>query len=172
MDVKYIVHSQLDIINTQHKIGEDVKDKKLMPTTWLLVAILLMLALHFLWPLMSLIPPWWNLFGIIPIAAGVAINLDADNELRKAKTTVKPFEESTQLVMEGMYEFFRNPMYLGFVFILIGLAVLLGSVTPYLVVVAYIVLIDRKYITVEERMLAEKFGLDWKIYKLSSRRWL
>jgi protein-S-isoprenylcysteine O-methyltransferase Ste14 len=28
------------------------------------------------------------------------------------------------------------------------------------------------YITVEERMLAEKFGLDWKIYKLSTRRWL
>ena len=149
-----------------------MNDKKIMPTTWLLITIILMLALHFLWPVTSFVPPWWNLIGIIPIAAGVAINLDADNALHKAKTTVKPFQESSTLVTNGIYEFFRNPMYLGFVFILIGLAILLGSATPCLAVLAFVILIDRAYITAEERMLEEKFGLDWKIYKLSSRRWL
>ncbi|HTX78783.1 MAG TPA: isoprenylcysteine carboxylmethyltransferase family protein [Longilinea sp.] len=146
--------------------------KKIMPTTWLLVAILLMLALHFLLPVMTIIPPWWNLLGIVSIAGGVAFNLDADNALHKAKTTVKPFQESSALVTNGIYEFFRNPMYLGFVFILIGLAILLGSLTPYLVIVAFVILIDRVYITAEERMLDEKFDLDWKVYRLSSRRWL
>jgi len=143
-----------------------------MPITYLLAAILLMLAMHFLLPVASCIPPLWNLLGILPVAVGVAINLAADGAFRNAGTAVKPFEESSVLVTDGVFRVTRNPMYLGFVLILIGLAVLLGSLTPYPVVIAFAVLVDRMFITVEERMLAEKFGLDWKIYKLSTRRWL
>ncbi|MGD0708559.1 MAG: isoprenylcysteine carboxylmethyltransferase family protein [Anaerolineaceae bacterium] len=149
-----------------------MKAKKIMPTTYLLAAILLMLALHFLLPVANIIPPLWNLLGILPVVVGVVINLAADGAFRKAGTTVKPFEDSSALVTNGVYQFTRNPMYLGFVFILIGLAVLLGSLTPYLVSIAFAVLVDRMFIAVEERMLAEKFSLDWKIYKLSTRRWL
>jgi protein-S-isoprenylcysteine O-methyltransferase Ste14 len=146
--------------------------KKIMPTTYLLAAILLMLAMHFLLPVANIIPHLWNLLGILPVAVGVAINLAADGAFHKAGTTVKPFEESSALVTNGVYQFTRNPMYLGFVFILIGLAVLLRSLTPYLVIITFAVLVDRMFIAVEERILAEKFGLDWKIYKLSTRRWL
>ena len=63
-------------------------------------------------------------------------------------------------------------MYLGFALILIGIAVLMGSLTPYLVVVAFVVWIDRIYITVAERMLAEKFGSEWEEYRRRVGRWL
>ena len=63
-------------------------------------------------------------------------------------------------------------MYLGFVLILIGIALLVGSLMAYLVVLASAVLMDRKFIAVEERMLAEKFDAEWDEYKRSTRRWL
>jgi len=149
-----------------------MKAKKIMPITYLLIAIIAMIALHLLFPEMIIIPPLWNFLGLIPLILGVTINLIADNAFHRANTTVKPFEESSALVTRGAFRISRNPMYLGFVLILIGIAVLMRSLTPYLVVVAFAILIDRIYIKVEERMLAEKFGSDWKAYKERTRRWL
>ena len=146
--------------------------KKIMPTTFLLIAILVMVALHFLFPLIRIIPTLWNLLGLIPLAVGVIINLIADQAFHKANTTVKPFDESTALIRGGVFRVSRNPMYLGFVLILIGIALLLRSLTPYVIVVAFAILMDRMYIQVEERMLAEEFGTEWGEYKRSTRRWL
>jgi protein-S-isoprenylcysteine O-methyltransferase Ste14 len=106
------------------------------------------------------------------LALGVAINLVADGAFHKANTTVKPFEESSALVTGGVFRITRNPMYLGFVLILTGIAVLLRSLTPYLVPIVFAVMIDRLYISVEERMLAERFGAAWQAYKRSTGRWL
>jgi len=149
-----------------------MKVRKIMPTTVLLIAIIAMIALHLLFSEMIIIPPLWNLLGMIPLALGVTINLVADNAFHRANTTVKPFEESSALITSGAFRISRNPMYLGFVLILIGIAVLMRSLTPYLVIVAFAILLDRMYITVEERMLAEKFGPDWEAYKKKTRRWL
>ena len=63
-------------------------------------------------------------------------------------------------------------MYLGFVLILAGIAVLLRSLSPYLVVFAFAILIDRNYVKAEELMLAEQFGTVWEAYKSKTRRWL
>jgi protein-S-isoprenylcysteine O-methyltransferase Ste14 len=149
-----------------------MEGKKIMPTTCLLIAIVMILALHLLFPVMRIIPPVWNLLGIVPLALGVIINLIADGAFHRADTTVKPFEESSALITNGAFRISRNPMYLGFVLILIGIALLVGSLTPYLVILVFPILIDRIYVAVEERMLAEKFGAEWEEYKRSARRWL
>lgn len=143
-----------------------------MPTTWLLIAIMVMLPLHFLFPVMLMIPRLWNLFGLIPVFLGVAMNLSADRIFHQVQTTVKPFEESSVLITNGIFRISRNPMYLGFVLILIGIAIFLRSLTPYLVIFAFTILIYRIYIRIEERMLAEKFGVTWEAYKAKTRRWL
>lgn len=149
-----------------------MKVQKIMPTTYLLIAIVAMIALHFIYPVTRVLPPIWNLLGMIPIILGITTNLIADKAFHTANTTVKPFEESSVLVMNGVFRITRNPMYLGFVLILIGTAVLMRSLTPYVIVVAFVILIDRIYITVEERMLAEKFGSEWEEYRRHVRRWL
>jgi protein-S-isoprenylcysteine O-methyltransferase Ste14 len=149
-----------------------MKTKKIMPPTWLLIAISTMLILHFLVPFCSLVPKIWNLSGLVLLAAGVMVNLIADSAFQKAHTTVRPFEESTELVATGVFQFSRNPMYLGFVLILAGIAILLRTVSPFVVILAFVILIDTAYIRVEERMLAEKFGAAWETYKSKTRRWL
>ena len=149
-----------------------MKGKNVMPTTYLLVAIVAMVALNYLFPAVWIIPPLWNLLGIIPLAFGIIINLIADQAFHKTNTTVKPFEESTALIKEGVFRISRNPMYLGFVLVLTGIAVLIRSLAPYAIIFAFVILMDRMYIRVEERMLAEKFGTEWEDYKRSTRRWL
>jgi len=149
-----------------------MKGKKVLPPTYLWVAMAIMLALHFLFPLTKIIPWPWSLLGVIPLAWGIALNLFADNAFRQAKTTVKPFEESAALLTSGVFRISRHPMYLGFVLSLIGLAVLLGSLAPFFVIPVFAVLMDGIFIQVEERMLEAKFGPAWLEYKAKVRRWI
>ena len=86
-----------------------MKDKKVLPPTYLLVAIVLMLVLHFLIPVHKLVPMPWNILGVIPLACGIALNLVADRAFRQAQTTVKPFEESTALITTGAFRITRHP---------------------------------------------------------------
>lgn len=67
---------------------------------------------------------------MFPLIFGVALNISADRMFKQHKTTVKPFEESTSLVTDGVFRFSRNPMYLGMVLILSGVVLLAGSTTP------------------------------------------
>jgi protein-S-isoprenylcysteine O-methyltransferase Ste14 len=149
-----------------------MKRKPVLTPTYLYVALLAMVALNFLFPVRRIIPFPWDLLGLIPLALGAVLNLSADNAFRRAKTTVKPFEESAALVTDGVYRISRHPMYLGFVLILLGVAILLGSLTPFLIVPIFAIVIDRRFIVVEERMLAEKFGQAWLDYKARVRRWV
>lgn len=150
----------------------ETRSKRALPPTYLLVALLIQVALHFGLPVMKVIPVPWNLIGIIPVICGVALNLIADQAFKKVGTTVKPFQESTELVTGGAYGISRHPMYLGYVLILAGVAVMLGSVTPFLVVPVFAVLMEVVFIRVEERMLEESFGEAWVGYKDAVRRWI
>jgi len=145
---------------------------KILPTTYLLVGIILCVAFHFSFPILFLIPSKWNLTGLIPLLFGIWINLAADQALKIAETTVKPYEESNALVQDGVYRFSRNPMYLGFVSILVGISVLLKSLSPYFVVFIFSVIVDQVFIKVEERMLKDKFGEVWRIYQSRVRKWI
>jgi protein-S-isoprenylcysteine O-methyltransferase Ste14 len=148
-----------------------MKTRKLLPTHYLLIAILFMIALHFFYPLVRVIPLPWTILGLLPLASGIVINLIADKAFHKAKTTVKPFQEATNLITKGVFRYSRNPMYLGFLLILIGIALLFGSLSPWFIVPIFAYLMDRVFIQVEERMLEEKFGLAWLVYKKKVRRW-
>jgi protein-S-isoprenylcysteine O-methyltransferase Ste14 len=149
-----------------------MKSTKIMPPTWMLIAIIAMLVLNFLLPVAKVIPMLWNLSGLVFLALGITLNLIADRAFQRAGTTIKPYQESSNLVTSGVFQVSRNPMYLGMVLILIGVAVLLRSLSPLLVVIPFAVLIDQIYIRVEEQMLTEKFGAKWQAYKAQTRRWL
>ena len=149
-----------------------MKKTKFLPPTYLLCTIVLMVLLQFAFPIVVVFATPWNLVGIVFLILGVLVNVFADDTFRVKGTTVKPFAESTYLVTSGLYRFSRNPMYFGFVLVLIGLAILLSSLAPFLVVVIFAILMDREFITIEEQMLAKKFSGEWSAYKGRVRRWI
>jgi protein-S-isoprenylcysteine O-methyltransferase Ste14 len=149
-----------------------MKTKIIMPPSGALIAILIMVALNFLFPIAPILPPMWALLGIIPLVFGVIINLAADGAFHHAHTTVTPFAESSALVTSGVFRITRNPMYLGFTSLLLGIGILLGSLSPFLVIILYLIWVQTKFIKVEERMLASKFGVEWQKYTQTTRRWL
>jgi protein-S-isoprenylcysteine O-methyltransferase Ste14 len=146
--------------------------KNIMPTSCFLAALVLAIALHFALPFGKIVHPPWNWLGLIPFLTGVALNLIADRAFQKHETTVKPFQESEALITSGVFRVTRNPMYLGFLLILLGVAMLLGSISPYFVMVALAFLLEWAYIRVEERMLAARFPEAWEEYASQVRRWI
>jgi protein-S-isoprenylcysteine O-methyltransferase Ste14 len=144
---------------------------RILPPTWLLLAMLLIVLLHFLAPIAHIVRMPWNLLGLLPLGFGLAVTLAADRAFKQRGTTMHPFKEPTQLVTNGAFRFSRNPMYLGFVSILLGMAILLQSLAPFAVAASFAILMGLLFIRVEERNLQESFGEDWVRYKQRVRKW-
>jgi protein-S-isoprenylcysteine O-methyltransferase Ste14 len=146
--------------------------KKPLPPSYFNVSVLLLAITHFFIPIAILTYYPWNLIGVIPIIFGIYLNLAADKQMKEIQTTVKPFEESSHLIEDGVFAFTRNPMYLGMVLILAGIAILLGSLTPLIICLIFAFLMFRIFIRGEEEMLETIFGQKWLNYKKKVRRWI
>lgn len=133
----------------------------------------IMVGLHFVIPLVQLISSSWRLVGgTTVLVVGVALNLWADSHFKRAGTTVKPFEVTTALIETGPFAVSRHPMYLGMVLILAGIALALGTLSPWLVIPIFVWQISVRFIAVEERKLEAAFGVRYLEYKAKVRRWL
>ena len=149
-----------------------MKTRPILPPTYLITSLLAMAVLHYTLPLAKLLSYPLNLIGIVPLALGSAFNLIADAAFKRYGTTVKPFKESSALITTGVFRLSRHPMYLGMVLILLGVALLLGTLTPFVIVVGFAILLDWIFIRSEEKMLEAKFGRTWLEYKAKVRRWI
>ena len=139
-----------------------------------LVSGLAMWAVAFLFPALSLAFPFQAVLGYALIGIGVSIDLISIIAFRKAKTTVTPLapEKASSLVVSGLYRFTRNPMYLGLLLILSGVALLLGSPLSLAILMAFIAYITAFQIKPEEARLREVFGGEYESYCRNVRRWL
>jgi protein-S-isoprenylcysteine O-methyltransferase Ste14 len=142
------------------------------PPTLLLLSLVGAVAAHALAPGAVLVAGWWRALGLVPLAAGGALNLSADAALRRAGTTVKPGLPSAALVKGGVFGITRNPMYLGMVLLLVAVWIALGSATPGAVAVLFAALLDRYFVAPEEEKLQREFGRSYGEYRARVRRWL
>ena len=149
-----------------------MKRRPLLPPAYFWTSCAVMAAVHFLLPVARFSRPPHTCLGLVPLAIGLAINIWSSELFNRRHTTVKPFERSTELIVDGPYRFSRHPMYLGMVMALGGLAILLGSVTPLVIVPVFGWLMNRKFIAPEERAMAEAFGEAYVEYKRRVRRWI
>jgi len=145
---------------------------KILPLAYLLLAIAIAAALDAFAPVLTLLPHPWNLLGIAPAALGAALVLTAGLSLKQHRTAIKPLKRPKALVTTGVFAISRNPIYLGFVLILLGTALLLGTLTPHAVVLPLAAFLDALFIRYEEKRLEEAFGDAWRGYRRAVRRWL
>lgn len=79
---------------------------------------------------------------------------------------------ASSLVQGGIYRFTRNPMYLGFLLVLGGWAVLLANGLAFVGPLAFVAYLNRFQIGPEERALAGLFGPEYAKYRARVRRWV
>jgi protein-S-isoprenylcysteine O-methyltransferase Ste14 len=125
-------------------------------------------------PLVRLLASPWNRIGWGFIGIGLAVDAVSVAAFIRAKTTVNPLraDRSTSLVVTGLYRVSRNPMYLGLVTILLGWGLILGSLSPFLLIVVFERVMVIAQIRPEEAVLAAKFGNEYANYTNRVHRWL
>lgn len=108
------------------------------------------------------------------LTTGCAFGLAGVIAFRRAQTTVNPLkpETTSALVTDGVYRITRNPMYLGFLVMLVAWAVFLSSAWALLGPVMFVLYITRFQIVPEEKALRSMFGESFTSYQTSVRRWL
>ena len=96
----------------------------------------------------------------------------SEGQFRQRNTTVDHLGAATKLVTDGWFQYSRNPMYLSFVLILIGAWLSLGSLSPLIAVLMFIILTEQWYILSEEKRLAAVFAKDYESYQERTPRWV
>tara|TARA_R110002111_G_scaffold27913_3_gene59818 strand:- start:23485 stop:23946 length:462 start_codon:yes stop_codon:yes gene_type:complete len=118
--------------------------------------------------------PYKSTLCYLLVGVGLLIDVFAIRQFRRAKTTVNPLRPSnaTSLVNAGIYQYTRNPMYLGnFMFLLVWL-VWLGTPYALLGLVFYVVYMNQFQIKPEEKALLVLFGDQYAAFCADVRRWI
>jgi protein-S-isoprenylcysteine O-methyltransferase Ste14 len=131
-----------------------------------------MFVLDRYFPIQKIITSPFNYSGAFVGLCGLALSASGVFSFKKAGTAIKPFESSTVLVTDGLYRCTRNPMYLGMVILLIGVASYLGSLTPFIIIPVFFLIIQQCFIKHEEPFLENIFGQEYLDYKDKVRRWI
>ena len=142
------------------------------PPVLLLMAVVLMVVLHYVLPVARWLAWPWRALGALPIAVAVLVGFWGAVQFRRHDTTIIPFEQSTALIAKGPYRYSRSPLYISMTLILVGLWILLGSLSPVVVVPLFVWWISSRFIANEERHLEAQFGRTYLEYKAKVRRWL
>ena len=144
------------------------------PLVAVAIASAMYVAVSLLPPVLALAPGVRVFVALVLAGVGVCFDMVGLLSFRKAKTTVNPLtpQRSSAVVTHGVYRFTRNPMYLGLLLILLGLAVYLASPWVLLGPVAFAAFITRFQIQPEERALTARFGATYTDYCARVRRWL
>jgi len=116
---------------------------KVPPPVYALAAVALMWLLDKKYPVLETTQQWPMIVGGVLILVGILIDVLSIVQFRQARTTVNPLrpETSSTLVTSGFYAHSRNPMYVGLLFSLVGVTLLLRSLTPLLVLPLFVLML-------------------------------
>jgi protein-S-isoprenylcysteine O-methyltransferase Ste14 len=115
----------------------------------------------------------YNLIGIPLLLTGLILAQSSKMLFLNLKTNIDTFGQPDKLVTSGFYKFTRNPMYLGFVIAIFGVAILYqGSISSFILAILFFVISDQWYIKFEENAMVSKFGNEYLQYCKKTRRWI
>lgn len=110
--------------------------------------------------------------GVCLMCLAIAIDAVVFFRFRRAATTILPHRGTTALVTDGPFEKSRNPIYVGYVALTLGVGLAFGN--PWALLMAAIVGVGLQKLAIEpeERHLAARFGAEYAAYRARVPRWL
>jgi protein-S-isoprenylcysteine O-methyltransferase Ste14 len=155
-----------------HTEHADHASVKIHPPVLVSVHVLTAFFLHKLFPLPFAFPQVFVWIGYALVLIGLGLTISAASGFMRARTTLDPHGSVSSLVTSGPYHFTRNPIYLGFVCLLIGFPLVFRIYWGLILSPLLMVLMNMLVIQYEEVYLERKFGEVYTNYKSRVRRWL
>jgi protein-S-isoprenylcysteine O-methyltransferase Ste14 len=141
------------------------------PPVVYLSSIALGVILHYGWPIPLLPRNVSPRVGALLVGLAIGLFLSAVRTFRAAGTPVPGNRPTTTIVRTGPYRFSRNPIYLAFSLLQLGIAVWVNSIWLVITLLAAVAVMSFVVIPKEERYLGARFPSDYSRYKTSVRRW-
>ncbi len=110
-------------------------------------------------------PFYLRIAGVVISAAGVVVFIIAVLQMKDSWRAGVPKEGETKLVTEGIYRFSRNPAFLGFDLIYIGILFMFLNLPLYVVSMLAVIMLHLQIVNVEEDFLIEAFGDEYLAYQ-------
>jgi protein-S-isoprenylcysteine O-methyltransferase Ste14 len=110
--------------------------------------------------------------GAMVTVLAIALFISAVRTLRAAGTPIPGNRPTTAIVSTGPYRFSRNPIYLAFSLLQLGLALWVNSLALLIILIPAVALMWLVVIPREERYLEARFPSEYLPYKAAVRRWL
>jgi protein-S-isoprenylcysteine O-methyltransferase Ste14 len=110
--------------------------------------------------------------GVSLVVLAVALFVYSVGRFRAAGTPVPARKPTTAIVRTGPYRFSRNPIYLAFSLLQLGIAIWVNCLWLLLTLAVAVALVHYVVIPREEEYLERRFGDQYLDYKASVRRWL
>lgn len=130
------------------------------------------LVIHFFFPIYFLPRLTATILGVAVILIAAFIAISAIITMRRADTAVNPGLPTTAIVSTGIFCLSRNPIYVAFTLLYLGIALLFNASVPVLLLPPLLIVVQTGIIKREESYLERKFGDEYLRYKARVRRWL
>ena len=115
---------------------------------------------------------WGMVLGALLIITATVLATAALREFKRAETSPKPHKPTTAIVTSGPFRFTRNPIYVSFTLVQLGIALLAQSGWILALVVPVLAFMRVGVIAREERYLERKFREEYVGYRRRVRRWV
>ncbi len=146
--------------------------KILLPPLILFACLGAMIALKIYAPMGVWLTGPLTYIGVALMVVGGYIPAWGVQTFKKAETNLMPYNDPDSMVTGGPFRFSRNPMYLGMLILLIGVAIILGTKSSLIVPPIFFAIINWYHIPFEESRMAAHFGDGFEEYKSRVRRWV
>jgi len=155
----------------QHSGSQTANLGVFRPPLIYLASIATGLAFHWVWPRPLITGVVLAPLGAILVVASLLLFGSSVQRFRAAGTPVPARKPTTAIVRTGPYRFSRNPIYLAFSLLQLGIAFWANSWWLVATLAAAVAIIHGVVVSREERYLEARFGSVYLDYKASVRRW-
>lgn len=144
------------------------------PPVYMVLAIMGIFYGKSVFPVMTFSFAEQQLLGVGLAIVGIAVAIVSVLRFRLFGTTIQPhkLDEATKLVTDGIYNYSRNPMYLGMAILITSAGVFYGSLLFLPAIAVFVLVINKFQIEPEEVALEKLFGQEFLDFKGRTRRWL
>ncbi|WP_125721051.1 methyltransferase family protein [Flavobacterium ustbae] len=145
---------------------------RIPPPFYFVVGLTAMILLNLFVPIGHWLVFPWRYTGIILIVLGFSLAIGSGMFFRKFGTDPRPGTRAAVIVTNGPFKYTRNPMYLGYITMLIGTSTLLGTLSPLIIIPIFFLILHTQFVLREEKWMEDWFGGPYLEYKKKTPRWL